>query len=499
MHAALRRLMVPAAALAALLPGTRGAAQAPAPPPAVIDGAALQEDVALLRRAFETLHPGLHRYHTPAEMAARFDALHADVGRGMTTEAAYLRLAAFLDGVRCGHTYPNFFNQNADVTARVVTSARRLPLHLRWLGGRMVVTRALGGAPLEAGTEVTAVDGVPADSLLRLLLPLSRADGGNDAKRVANLEVHGRAEHEAFDVYAGHLLALGDSATLRVRGPRGLPPRDVRVATMTFAERDAIRRAEASAAGTGWTLEHRADGAAVMRMPSWVAYDRAWDWRAWVDSAFDALAARGTPLLVIDLRGNEGGSAVGDAILARLTDRPLPPSPFERWVRYRTLPPELRPHLATWDRSFDDWSAQVGEARGGFLRLGSAAAPIAPRGPRFAGRVAVLVDASNSSATFHFAAAVRRHGLGTLVGSPTGGNQRGTNGGAFYFLRLPRSGIEVDLPLIGYFPPGLATDGVSDAGLLPDVAVEPGPDDIAAGTDPVLEAALRLQAGGARR
>ncbi len=98
----------------------------------------------------------------------------------------------------------------------------------------------------------------------------------------------------------------------------------------------------------------------------------------------------------------------------------------------------------------------------------------------------VLVDAMNSSATFSFARLVKDAGLGTLIGEPTGGNRRGTNGGAFLFLRLPATGIEVDIPLIGSFP----TTPQPDAGIVPDVVVRPTPADIAAGTDRVMAAAI---------
>ena len=109
---------------------------------------------------------------------------------------------------------------------------------------------------------------------------------------------------------------------------------------------------------------------------------------------------------------------------------------------------------------------------------------ITPALPRFAGRLWVLVGATNSSATFEFAQTVRQNHLGTLVGQPTGGNQRGINGGAFFFLRLPRSGIELDLPLIGQFPDG----DRPDAGLQPDILVVPTVSDIARGRDAELDA-----------
>jgi hypothetical protein len=83
---------------------------------------------------------------------------------------------------------------------------------------------------------------------------------------------------------------------------------------------------------------------------------------------------------------------------------------------------------------------------------------------------------------------VQRERLGTLVGQPTGGNQRGITGGAFFFMRLPRTGFEVDVPLIGQFP--LTTKPVPDAGIEPDVFVQPRVEDIAAGRDAELAATM---------
>ncbi len=102
----------------------------------------------------------------------------------------------------------------------------------------------------------------------------------------------------------------------------------------------------------------------------------------------------------------------------------------------------------------------------------------------------MLTSATNSSATFGFAERVREHRLATLVGGATGGNRRGINGGAYFFVRLPESGIEFDLPLIGYFP----DRPQPDAGILPDIPVPLTAAAIAAGRDEALARALSLVA-----
>lgn len=69
-------------------------------------------------------------------------------------------------------------------------------------------------------------------------------------------------------------------------------------------------------------------------------------------------------------------------------------------------------------------------------------------------------------------------------------NQRGINGAAFFFLRLPHSKLEVDLPLIATFPPG----DPPDVGLQRDTLVNPGVADLSAGLDSqrqAVRAALR--------
>jgi len=243
-----------------------------------------------------------------------------------------------------------------------------------------------------------------------------------------------------------------------------------------------------------------ADGGAYLRMPTWALYNSKWDWKLWLRSHLDDAATNHAPSLILDLRGNEGGDDVGNEIISHLIDAPVTLSSMRRLVRYRKVPDELVPYLDTWDNSFRDWGSSAVDltepwptAPTGvkYMRLtryddDATGDVIKPAGKRFTGKVLVLIDAANSSATFQFAQTIRNHHLGTLVGQPTGGSQRGINGGALFFLRLPHSGVEMDLPLIGNFPIAAAPD----AGVTPDSLVKTTALDIAAGQDAVLAAAV---------
>lgn len=476
-----------AAAPAAL--ATRAVAAVPAPaPPAV---AAIRRDFAILSEAYDRLHPGLDRYLGRDRFR---DLVQDEVGRlvngPMTTRDQYLSLARVTAGVRCGHSYPNPSNQSKSVIAQIVGTSAAVPFTFRWIDGQMVVTGILrADVPLRRGDTITAVDGVATSVLLRRLMPLARADGSNDAKRLALLGVESQDTANPFDLYrplvARHgpahriSLTLADGRTIDL--PSLIRPPRVRGADRNDAQ------------SNGWSLSI-SEGVGTLRMDNWGLYDSKWDWQAWLDAAFDRMIDEKAHGLVIDIRANEGGIDCGDAVLARLIDRPLAQAVMERHVRYRSIPDALRPVLDTWDRSFDDWGDAVRPSpRKGMYRLVRGdfdlpGARLEPRGKRFEGKVAVLVGPTCSSATFQFAETVKRSGVAVLVGEPTGGNLRGINGGAFYFLRLPETGLEVDLPLIGFFP----SSPQPDAGVMPDVPVQTSAGDIASGRDRAMEKARQL-------
>jgi hypothetical protein len=419
----------------------------------------LAQDFAILKRAYTELHPGLLRYNDQDSLARHFSTLEQDLQKPLTRREAYVAFSRFLGRIRCGHTYANFYNQSDDVVGEVLNGADKLPFTLRWIDRRMFVTGSADPA-LMTGTEIRSINGVPVATILRELLPLVKGDGSNDGKRIYDLRVTGRGEFEPFDVYFPLLYPPVNGAYV---------VNEQSVQAISREERAARMRIPPLVVDELWEFRHVDDQTAILRIGTFVTRKLTRDWKAFLNESFAELRRRNTPLLILDIRGNEGGSdAIVDELLRHLATRDITPFPWREQLRYRTVPADLRPYLSTWDKSFYDRGDSVVEIGNGWFTWSKpqSEAAVIPASPAaFHGRLLVRIDAGNSSATFRLASTLQRNGIGTLVGETTGGNRRGTNGGNMFFLKLPQSGIEMDIPLIGYFAPG----DEPDAGLEPDV------------------------------
>lgn len=445
---------------------------------------ALLRDVDVLESTYKALHPGLYRYNTPSQLDDRFAELRRLFGRDRTLAESYLAFSEFLATIKCGHTYANFFNQTDAVSKELFDKPNKVPFTFKWIKKSMVVTRdASAEGAFPNGTMIIAINGDQTQKILATLMRVARADGSNDAKRIADLEVTGASKYEAFDVFFPMYYPSASSTyRFKIRKPGANRIETIESAKISSNDRQA-GLPKSDPMSPAWTLTYPAAEVALLQMPTWAMYNQKWDWKAFLHTSFDELVAKSIPNLVIDLRGNEGGDSVGDFILPWLVKEKVASENYQRYTRYRSVSQNLRKYLSTWDSSFFDWgkSAQPDSTR--FYKLtrfddlmGSV---VSPNKNPYRGKLFVFVGPVNSSATFEFAYQVQRLKLGTLVGRPTGGNLRGINGGAFFFLKLPNSKIEVDVPLIAQFFP----DKRPDRGLQPDVLVAPTPSDIAEGRD----------------
>ncbi len=492
-------------------------------------------DIALIGQLVRELHPGAYRYQTEAKLAAGLNTLEREFAAGTSLAQRYLGLSRFLAAFRCGHTYANFYNQPKAVAQALFSQKSRLPVTFTSLGNphasapdslhalQMVVTGDQTNSPaaqrLPPGTTIERINGLSSTELLAPLLAYARVDGNLPQKKLSLLSVHGTAPIEFFDIFHGLVFGepKGGVHEIELRTPEGKLAR-TQLAAITQEQRSAqlpARLTSPTAAQWDWRMQGRT---AVLTMPTWGLYNSRWDWKEWLNTRLDELSLdRSANGLVVDLRDCEGGLDCGDLILACYIEQPLALTEFHRVVRFRQLPAAFEGVLDTWNPTFKTIgkdatsiilpAALTGAAdhptqNGGvsLLELPPANQAIQPRPARLGQKtridaeripLRVLTSAKNSSATHTFATRMRTAKLGLTVGETTGGNQRGINASAFFFVRLPLSGLSFDLPLIGLYPQTRPGTVVPDAGLLPDIAAARTVQSIALGEDPALLAAIK--------
>lgn len=461
--------------------------------------AAMQRDLAVLHDAFTSLHPGLYRYNSREEVELRFAALRLRCRQPLDERQFYLRLSQLTESVHCGHTFLNPLNLPDTLAARFLPR-HVIPLLFNVVGGRsMIVTHSLADeSRIQPGDQIRAINGIPVRQIIDSLLTVSRGDGRNTlGKKLQNISETADEldNYSLFDIYFAFFFG-GEKDFLVSVAPQNGKAYTVRLAGQTLAERAEVYRSRFGALpadAASWSYKQLDDKTAYFRCGTFAFWNSGFDAKRYADSVFADLASKpAIRSLVIDIRDNEGGDgSVGSYILSYLSEKPVGCDEPERLCcSFLAVSDSLRPYLSTWDRSFaapkDSALYFRNEAGLWELKAMSPCAPDPPRQPRFSGKVALLIGPKNSSATFEMALLYQQAKLGILVGEPTGGTQQGLNGGKMFFLRLPASHFEVDLPIQHYYHPGKP-----DQGVRPDFEVRASQADIARKRDPQLEAALQ--------
>ncbi|MCP4903286.1 MAG: hypothetical protein GY906_40510 [bacterium] len=177
---------------------------------------------------------------------------------------------------------------------------------------------------------------------------------------------------------------------------------------------------------------------------------------------FERLDLRSTKGIILDIRFNPGGdSSNADDVVSYFVDEPTKAT---MWKSRRYVPA-----YRSWDRE-PEWEQ-------------SDPAIIQPReGTRYQGPLVVLTGPSTYSSAEDFLVPLSYSGRAVLVGGTTAGST-----GNPIYVNLPRGGRFRVVSKRDLSPNGTEFVGY---GISPDVVVEPTPQDLFEGRDPVLEAGI---------
>ena len=463
-----------------------------------IPAAQLQEEAQIMRKAYTQLHPGLYRYTDSLTMEGYFDGLQRYFQQDRTLKETYKAYSQVLAHIRCGHTYTNFWNQPTAIKQSLITNNDKVPFTFHIDDGRIFIERnASEEERLTAGTEILSINGISTQTVIDSLLTVVKGDGYRNEKRLETLQVNGVDKYEAFDVYYPLFFDLpGNEFQLVCKPPHSSPSFTTKVAAVTPAQRkdqltlrypDRVSQPEEL-----WKFQILNEKTGYMKLGTFTMWNLKLNWKKFLKDAFAEMKQKNVPNLILDIRGNEGG--LDEVILELgkyLINRPTTIQEYKTRLGYQTIPSDLRPYLDTWDKNFMDLGKRVIPAEGGLYQWkneDNTPKTYPPTRQAYQGKTYLLINAGNSSATFYLSKLAKENQLATLVGQQTGGNLRGINGGILFFLRMPHSQVEMDLPVMATFP----HSPQPDEGIRPDVEVSFNPEDLANGIDTEMKAVLQL-------
>jgi C-terminal processing protease CtpA/Prc len=380
-------------------------------------------------------------------------------------------------------------------TQATIKNARRFPLRILVENKQLVVlfNDTPDNETIRPGMEITEFNGHPASEIIRRIWPTLSGDGDIETGKWRDIG-------ERFSEYYWLFFEQADEFTVKAKDATGMP-----VVAELAGVTDAERRANHNPAND--TIH-----ASITKLMDWSRDDVSTrflkdpeiaeirighltgdDFPKRVEDTFRVLREKGTKDLIIDLRGSGGGDDMNVVtLLSYLTNKPF------RYIDHV----DVRPATLSLGEQFG-WSVEFEDRlreyvtpnpAGNYSLIAKMHPGLTEQTPGkypFTGKLLVLTDGGTFSGSADFCAVMHHLKRATFIGEETGGGYYGNSSGKMPTNTLPHSGLQMRLPVYGYWNAVPGYDG-KRRGTLPDYVVKTRITTMLRGFDEQLHLALKL-------
>ncbi|WP_336516829.1 S41 family peptidase [Pollutibacter soli] len=407
----------------------------------------LQQDFAVFKSMLEKEHPGLYRYLDKASVNRIFDSCFSTLHRPIS-QLDFAKLITYaISSIKDGHTGTNV----SRLLMKYYGESKKLfPVYVYFINDKAFVLCSRI-AELSPGCELLSIDSKSVTEIKNKLFQYLPSDGTIESKKMHTLN------NGAFFFLFDWIYGSKERFVVQFKDFQG------NIKT-TVVNADLISDLDCdyeNGRGKGkLELSYPIPGAALLAINTFDDSRLAGEnfFKKFLDSAFSEINRRSVSNLIIDLRGNAGGTDTYGALLySYLADKP-----FKYFLSVETTTKKFT--LAE--------NELLGKQH--------------PQPGAFRGDVYFLVNGLSFSTTADFCAIARGNNRGVFVGEETGGAYNGNTSGRVNQLQLRNSKIMVTIPLVKYINDVPETKQ-SDRGVIPDFKVLPSIHDILMRRDAQLE------------
>jgi C-terminal processing protease CtpA/Prc len=413
----------------------------------------LRQDFTFFRETLEKEHAGLYRYKNKIVLNKLFDSCFGALNHPMPQLKFAKSIAFVISSIEDGHTGTNLSRLLMNYYSE---NEKMFPVYVYFINGKAyVLCSSIKELPAEM--EILSIDKKPISEIKKTLLQYLPSDGKIETKKNQVLN------NGAFCFLYNWIFGNKNSFTVRYKTKQG------QIKT-TKINAEFVKDFECD---NGNELSNKKDlqldfpekNIALLTIKTFDdnRLARKLNFRNFLETSFKEINSREVSELIIDLRGNAGGTdAYGALLYSYLTNKPF-----------------------KYFHSIESTTHKITVEGASLLGIQQ------PQNNSYNGKVLFLINGLCFSTTADFCSIAKSNNRGKFIGEETGGAYYGNTSGQTTKVELPNSKINITIPKLKYVN-DVKKSKYKDRGTIPDYTILPTIQEVILHKDVQLNFALKL-------
>jgi hypothetical protein len=460
----------------------------------------LNEDYQTFRNVLEESHPSLYWYTSKDTMDHYFEWGKSKLKDSLTETQFRNILSYVISRIRCGHTAVR--QSKAAAGSSQTGRSRMFPLNVKiWPGGpyghtdTAVVTSNLNRRDTNVlrGVVLKSIEGKPVDQIVDSFFMHLPADGYNLTHKYQSLSNFGVFRNmyaslfglkSRFRIEYIDTLGVIQSANINLYTSSADTQRQ-RPAVASKPPPARERRKLSLRAARSMRMD-TALNTAILEINTFTKHNKL---RSFFRRSFRKIKEENIQNIVIDMRGNGGGSVTLSNLLTKyIADKPFKIADSLYAISKKSNYPSLiEKHF--WNRLFFIFLTRKGNDGNYHFKMYENKYFKPRENNHFYGQVYILTGGNTFSAATLFTKALKDQDDVTVIGEETGGGAYGNTAWLIPDVTLPNTKVRFRLPL---FRLVIDKNEVRGRGVIPEIESKPTVSDIRHGVDFKMNQALNL-------